>query len=68
MRNPDSRKNTTTASRWICGWVCPMNTLLEVVDKLRRVLKLVEIKNRDVRFSLGADDLGSSGFLRPSSL
>lgn len=38
--------------RVFCGWVCPVNTLLEVVDKCRRLLRLAEIRERDVRFSL----------------
>lgn len=43
---------TMLLGRVFCGWVCPMNTLLEVVDKARRLLKLAEIRDRDVRFSL----------------
>lgn len=37
--------------RVFCGWICPMNTLLEVVDRCRRWLGLLEIRERDVRFS-----------------
>ncbi len=37
--------------RVFCGWICPMNTLLELVDKCRRVLGILEIRERDVRFS-----------------
>lgn len=44
---------TAVLGRVFCGWVCPMNTLLEAVDKLRRLLRLAEIRERDVRFSLG---------------
>jgi ferredoxin-type protein NapH len=43
---------TVALGRVFCGWICPMNTLLEAVDKLRRLLRLVEIRERDVRFSL----------------
>jgi ferredoxin-type protein NapH len=37
--------------RVFCGWICPMNTLLELVDRGRRWLGLLEIRERDVRFS-----------------
>ena len=38
--------------RFYCGWLCPMNTLLEALDQLRSVLRWLEIPLRDVRFSL----------------
>lgn len=38
--------------RIFCGWICPMNTMLEVVDRARRFLRIAEIRERDVRFSL----------------
>ncbi len=38
--------------RVFCGWICPVNTLLEVVDRGRRLLRIAEIRPRDVRFSL----------------
>lgn len=38
--------------RVFCGWICPMNTLLEIVDKGRGLLGWLEIRQRDVRFSL----------------
>lgn len=37
--------------RVFCGWICPMNTLLELMDKCRRLLGFLEIRERDVRFS-----------------
>ena len=43
---------TVLLGRVFCGWICPMNTLLEVVDKCRRLLRFAEIRERDVRFSL----------------
>ena len=43
---------TLVLGRVFCGWVCPMNTLLELIDKARRLLKLAEIRERDIRFSL----------------
>lgn len=43
---------TVFLGRVFCGWICPMNTLLEVVDKCRRLLWIAEIRERDVRFSL----------------
>jgi ferredoxin-type protein NapH len=43
---------TLLCGRVFCGWICPMNTLLEVVDKCRRLLRIAEIRERDVKFSL----------------
>lgn len=43
---------TVLLGRVFCGWICPMNTLLEVVDKCRRLLRIAEIHERDVKFSL----------------
>jgi ferredoxin-type protein NapH len=43
---------TVLLGRVFCGWICPMNTLLELVDKCRRLLRWAEIRERDVRFSL----------------
>jgi ferredoxin-type protein NapH len=43
---------TVLLGRVFCGWICPMNTLLEVVDKCRRLLRIAEIRERDVKFSL----------------
>ncbi len=43
---------TVLLGRVFCGWICPMNTLLEVVDKFRRLLRMAEIRERDVKFSL----------------
>jgi len=37
--------------RVFCSWVCPMNLLLEFTDKLRGVLRFLEIQPSDVRFS-----------------
>ncbi len=37
--------------RVFCSWVCPMNLLLEMTDKLRRVLGFLEITPQDVHFS-----------------
>ncbi len=42
---------TLILGRVFCGWICPMNTLLEVVDRCRRWLRIVEIRERDVKFS-----------------
>ncbi|RPI74027.1 MAG: 4Fe-4S binding protein, partial [Planctomycetaceae bacterium] len=44
---------TVLLGRVFCGWICPMNTLLELVDALRRLLRFAEIRERDVKFSLG---------------
>lgn len=43
---------TVLLGRVFCGWICPMNTLLEVVDKCRGLARLAEIRESDVRFSL----------------
>ena len=43
---------TVLLGRVFCAWICPMNTLLEVVDKCRRLLRIAEIRERDVKFSL----------------
>lgn len=43
---------TFLLGRVFCGWICPMNTLLEVVDKCRRLLRIAEIPEHDVKFSL----------------
>ncbi len=43
---------TVLLGRIFCGWICPMNTLLEVVDKARSLLRLAELRERDVHFSL----------------
>lgn len=43
---------TVLLGRVFCGWVCPMNTLLEIVDRGRKLMRFAEIRERDVRFSL----------------
>lgn len=43
---------TVLLGRFFCGWICPMNTLLELVDKCRGLLRLAELRERDVKFSL----------------
>lgn len=43
---------TVLFGRVFCGWICPMNTLLELVDRCRRLLRMAEIPERDIRFSL----------------
>lgn len=43
---------TVLLGRVFCGWVCPMNTLLEIVDRTRSLLRLAELRERDVHFSL----------------
>ena len=42
---------TALLGRVFCGWICPMNTLLELVDRCRWLLRLAEIRERDVTFS-----------------
>ncbi|MDA0321643.1 MAG: 4Fe-4S binding protein [Verrucomicrobia bacterium] len=36
--------------RVFCSWICPMHLLLEMTDKLRGLLRFLEIKPRDVKF------------------
>lgn len=43
---------TVVLGRVFCGWICPMNTLLEVIDKARSLLRLAELRERDVHFSV----------------
>lgn len=43
---------TLLLGRVFCGWICPMNTLLEAVDKLRGGLRFLEFRERNVQFSL----------------
>lgn len=37
--------------RIYCSWVCPMGLLLEMTDKLRRALRWLELRPRDVQVS-----------------
>ncbi len=37
--------------RVFCSWVCPMNLLLEMTDKLRRLLGFLELPPADLHFS-----------------
>ncbi len=37
--------------RFFCGWICPMNTLLEIVDRGRKLLRFLELRSRDIHFS-----------------
>lgn len=37
--------------RVFCSWICPMNLLLEMTDKLRRVLRFLEVKPLDFKLS-----------------
>lgn len=39
--------------RIFCSWICPMGLILEVTDKLRKLLKFLEVKTYNVRFSRG---------------
>jgi len=42
---------TVLLGRIFCSWVCPMNLLLEFTDKLRILLRFLEIKPHNVHFS-----------------
>ncbi|MFQ5639717.1 MAG: 4Fe-4S binding protein, partial [bacterium] len=41
---------TVVLGRVYCGWVCPMHLLLEINDKLRRLLEKVGYNTRDIKF------------------
>ena len=42
---------TLLLGRVFCSWICPMNLLLEGTDKLRRLLRFLELRPRDLRCS-----------------
>lgn len=42
---------TLSLGRVFCSWMCPAGLLFEITDKLRRLLRLAEIKPGDVKFS-----------------
>ncbi len=44
---------TALFGRIFCSWICPMGLLLEITDKFRKVLKFLEIKTYNVRFTRG---------------
>lgn len=39
---------TLLLGRVFCSWICPMNLLLEYTDKLRGLLRFLELKPRDI--------------------
>ncbi|MFQ5633349.1 MAG: 4Fe-4S binding protein, partial [bacterium] len=41
---------TALLGRVYCGWLCPMNLLLEINDKVRRLLEKIGYNTRDVKF------------------
>ena len=42
---------TIVLGRVFCSWICPMNLLLELSDKLRGLLRFLELPPHNVRFS-----------------
>jgi ferredoxin-type protein NapH len=44
---------TLLFGRIFCSWICPMGLILEITDKLRKVLKFLEIKTYNVKFTRG---------------
>ena len=42
---------TLLLGRVFCSWICPMGLLLELNEKLRGVLRFLEIRPRQLRFS-----------------
>lgn len=42
---------TVLLGRVFCSWICPMNLLLEFSDKLRELLRFLEIRPWNLRFS-----------------
>lgn len=44
---------TLVLGRVFCSWICPVGFLLEMTDKLRGLLRFLEIRPRNIRFSRG---------------
>ena len=42
---------TVLLGRIFCSWICPVGLLMEVSDKIRNLLKFLELQPRNVRFS-----------------
>ena len=42
---------TVILGRVCCGWICPMNLILEINDKLRKLLKKTRYNARDIKFN-----------------
>jgi NapH/MauN family ferredoxin-type protein len=42
---------TILLGRIFCSWICPMNLLLEFTDKLRNLLRFLEIRPHNLHFS-----------------
>ncbi|RMF25733.1 MAG: 4Fe-4S binding protein [Deltaproteobacteria bacterium] len=42
---------TLLLGRVFCSWICPVGFLLEMTDKLRRVLRVLELSPRNLRFA-----------------
>lgn len=42
---------TVLLGRVFCSWICPVGLMLEITDKLRKVLRFLEVRPLDVRFS-----------------
>ncbi|HOK04913.1 MAG TPA: 4Fe-4S binding protein [Victivallales bacterium] len=32
------------AGRWFCGWICPLSTIGDIIDRIRRLFKLPHLK------------------------
>jgi ferredoxin-type protein NapH len=44
---------TVLFGRVFCSWICPMGFILEITDKCRKLLKFLEIRTYNVRFTRG---------------
>ncbi len=44
---------TLLFGRVFCSWICPMGLLLELTDKIRSILRFLEIRPRNVKFLRG---------------
>lgn len=44
---------TALFGRIFCSWICPMGLILEMTDKLRNLLRFLEIRPKNVRFTRG---------------
>jgi ferredoxin len=50
------------AARWFCGWLCPLSFIGDVLDRVRRLLRLPHLKpSRPVKLAYFSSGLGLAG-------